>query len=174
MRRSSRLKRPNLPKSAMWGGMWIASFATWPILPLNRRARPKCAKCAAKPKSWPKTAFSTFCCRPPKKPDQATDAQPEGESATRQKFRKRLREGKLNDKAIDLELEAPAASMNIVGPPGMEEMTEQIRSMFSNLSSGRKVQRKIRIQQAMKLLIEEEASKMLNPEEIKAAAVQNS
>ncbi|WP_042688193.1 ATP-dependent protease ATPase subunit HslU [Candidatus Glomeribacter gigasporarum] len=108
-----------------------------------------------------------------KKPDQATDAQPEGESATRQKFRKRLREGKLNDKAIDLELEAPAASMNIVGPPGMEEMTEQIRSMFSNLSSGRKVQRKIRIQQAMKLLIEEEASKMLNPEEIKAAAVQN-
>ncbi len=63
--------------------------------------------------------------------------------------------------------------MNIVGPPGMEEMTEQLRTMFSNLSSARKVQRKVSIKHAMKLLIEEEASKMLNPEEVKAKAIQN-
>ncbi|MGS0893002.1 ATP-dependent protease ATPase subunit HslU [Burkholderia stagnalis] len=94
-------------------------------------------------------------------------------NATRQTFRKRLREGQLDDKEVELDLEQPTVGMDIMAPPGMEEMTEQIRSMFSNLGSGKKQRRKVKIKEALKLLTDEEAAKMLNEEEVKTKAVQN-
>ncbi|PMS20120.1 HslU--HslV peptidase ATPase subunit [Trinickia dabaoshanensis] len=105
----------------------------------------------------------------------AQTASDDGESgnATRQTFRKRLREGQLDDKEIELDVEVPQASMDIMGPPGMEDMTEQIRSMFANLGGGKKTRRKVKVKEALKLLTDEEASKMLNDEEVKTKAVQN-
>ncbi|RKP49436.1 ATP-dependent protease ATPase subunit HslU [Trinickia fusca] len=95
------------------------------------------------------------------------------DSATRQTFRKRLREGQLDDKEIELDVELPQLGMDIMGPPGMEDMTEQIRSMFANLGGGKKTRRKMKVQEALKALTDEEAGKMLNDEEVKAKAVQN-
>jgi ATP-dependent HslUV protease ATP-binding subunit HslU len=102
----------------------------------------------------------------------ASDVADEG-STTRQTFRKRLREGLLDDKEIELDVEQPQVGMDIMGPPGMEDMTEQIRSMFANLGGGKKTRRKLKVKEALKLLTDEEASKMLNDEEVKAKAVQN-
>ncbi|WP_322031517.1 ATP-dependent protease ATPase subunit HslU [Paraburkholderia sp. J76] len=95
------------------------------------------------------------------------------DNATRQTFRKRLREGHLDDKEIELDVEQPQAGMDIMGPPGMEDMTEQIRSMFANLGGGKKMRRKLKVKEALKVLTDEEASKMLNDEEVKTRAVQN-
>ena len=95
------------------------------------------------------------------------------DNATRQTFRKRLREGVLDDKEIELDVELPQVGMDIMGPPGMEDMTEQIRSMFANLGGGKKTRRKLKVKEALKVLTDEEASKMLNEEEVKAKAVQN-
>jgi ATP-dependent HslUV protease ATP-binding subunit HslU len=95
------------------------------------------------------------------------------EGGTRQTFRKRLREGQLDDKDIELDVESPQIGMDIMGPPGMEDMTEQIRSMFANLGGGKKTRRKLKVKEALKLLTDEEASKMLNDEEVKAKAVRN-
>ncbi|MEA3121599.1 MAG: ATP-dependent HslUV protease ATP-binding subunit HslU, partial [Paraburkholderia sp.] len=94
-------------------------------------------------------------------------------SSTRQTFRKRLREGQLDDKEIELDVELPQVGMDIMGPPGMEDMTEQIRSMFANLGGGKKTRRKMKVKEALKVLTDEEAAKMLNDEEVKARAVQN-
>jgi ATP-dependent HslUV protease ATP-binding subunit HslU len=96
----------------------------------------------------------------------------EGNTA-RQTFRKRLREGALDDKEIEIELSDSAPQMEIMAPPGMEEMTEQIKSMFSGIGSNRKKTRKIKIREAMKFLIEEEAGKLVNEEELKQKAIQN-
>ncbi|MEX3583751.1 MAG: ATP-dependent protease ATPase subunit HslU [Burkholderia sp.] len=95
------------------------------------------------------------------------------DDATRQTFRKRLREGALDDKEVELDIEQPQAGMDIMAPPGMEEMTEQIRSMFSNIGGGKKMRRKVKIKEALKLLTDEEAAKLLNDEEVKTRAVQN-
>lgn len=97
----------------------------------------------------------------------------EGDNATRQTFRKRLREGALDDKEIELDIEMPQTGMDIMGPPGMEDMTEQIRSMFANMGGGKKTRRKVKVKEALKLLTDEEAGKMLNDEEVKSRAVQN-
>jgi ATP-dependent HslUV protease ATP-binding subunit HslU len=97
----------------------------------------------------------------------------EASNATRQTFRKRLREGQLDEKEIELDIDAPQVGMDIMGPPGMEEMTEQIRSMFANIGGGKKTRRKVKIKEALKLLADEEAGKMVNDEEIKTKAVQN-
>ncbi len=94
-------------------------------------------------------------------------------NTTRQTFRKRLREGALDDREIELELAEGAPSMEIMAPPGMEEMTEQIKSMFSGLGNQRKKARKVKIKEAMKLLIEEEAAKLVNEEELKQKAIAN-
>lgn len=94
-------------------------------------------------------------------------------NVTRQTFRKRLREGALDDKEVELDIEQPQAGMDIMAPPGMEEMTEQIRSMFSNIGGGKKTRRKVKIKEALKLLTDEEAAKLLNDEEVKTKAVQN-
>ncbi|MFZ6672800.1 ATP-dependent protease ATPase subunit HslU [Undibacterium sp. Xuan67W] len=95
------------------------------------------------------------------------------DNPTRQTFRKRLREGALDDKEIDIDLNEPAPQMEIMAPPGMEEMTEQIKSMFSGVGSGRKKSRKLKIKEALKLLIEEEAGKLVNEDELKQHAIQN-
>ncbi|MCG5075899.1 ATP-dependent protease ATPase subunit HslU [Paraburkholderia tagetis] len=97
----------------------------------------------------------------------------EGDNATRQTFRKRLREGQLDDREIELDVEQPQVGMDIMGPPGMEDMTEQIRSMFANLGGGKKMRRKLKVKEALKVLTDEEAAKMLNDEEVKTKAVQN-
>jgi len=94
-------------------------------------------------------------------------------STTRQTFRKRLREGALDDKEIEIEVAEPRATMEIMAPPGMEEMTEQIKSMFSGLGAGRTKSRKLKIAEAMRLLVEEEAARMINEGELKQRAISN-
>jgi ATP-dependent HslUV protease ATP-binding subunit HslU len=90
---------------------------------------------------------------------------------TRQMLRKRLREGQLDDKEIEIDLAVHPASVDIMGPPGMEDMTEQIRSMFANMGQTRSKTRKLTVREAQKLLIDEEASKLVNEDEIKAGAL---
>ncbi|QEZ45361.1 ATP-dependent protease ATPase subunit HslU [Cupriavidus oxalaticus] len=97
----------------------------------------------------------------------------EKDSNTRQVFRKKLREGQLDDKEIELELAAGVPSMDIMGPPGMEDMTEQIRSMFAGLGQGKKARRKMKVKEAFKLLVDEEAAKLVNDEELKHKAIAN-
>jgi ATP-dependent HslUV protease ATP-binding subunit HslU len=97
----------------------------------------------------------------------------EEESATRQKFRKRLREGELDDKEIDIEVSAAQPQMEILAPPGMEELTSQIQGMFSNLGGGRKRLRRMKIREAMQLIVEEEAGRLVNDDELKTRAVAN-
>lgn len=92
---------------------------------------------------------------------------------TRQTLRKRLREGLLNDCEIEIELNDIIPRMEIMAPPGMEEMTEQIKSMFSSLGNNRKKTRKIQIKEAMKLLVDEEATKLVNEEELKRTSIAN-
>lgn len=95
------------------------------------------------------------------------------ENTTRQTFRKRLREGALDDREVEIELADTRPQMEIMAPPGMEEMTEQIKSMFSGLGNGRKKSRKLKIGEAMKMLIDEEASRLVNEEELKQKAITN-
>jgi ATP-dependent HslUV protease ATP-binding subunit HslU len=95
------------------------------------------------------------------------------ESSTRQKFRKKLREGQLDDKEIEIEIAQPAAQMEVLAPPGMEELTNQIQGMFQNLSQGKKKPKKLKVKDALKLLVDEEAAKLVNEEDLKAKALQN-
>src|SRR5436190_7608096 len=95
------------------------------------------------------------------------------ESATRQKFRKRLREGELDDKEIEIEVSAVAPQMEILAPPGMEELTSQIQGMFQNLAGGRRRTRKLRIREAMQVLTDEEAAKLVSDEDLKGRALAN-
>ncbi len=95
------------------------------------------------------------------------------ESSTRQKFRKKLREGELDEKEIEIEVAQPAAGMEILAPPGMEDLTQQIQGMFQNLGSGRRRVRKMKIGDAMKALADEEAARLINDEEVKAEALRN-
>jgi ATP-dependent HslUV protease ATP-binding subunit HslU len=92
---------------------------------------------------------------------------------TRQRFRKMLREGELDDREIEIELRAVSTGVEIMAPPGMEEMTQQLQGMFQNLGGGRTRTRKIKIKEALKLLVDEEAAKMINEEELKLRAVEN-
>jgi ATP-dependent HslUV protease ATP-binding subunit HslU len=109
---------------------------------------------------------------PPARESFSDERKPD-ESATRQKFRKMLREGQLDDKEIELELAQPSASMEIFAPPGMEELTGQLQGMFQNLGQKRTKTRKLKIGEAMKLLADEEALKLVNEEEVKLSAVRN-
>ena len=93
-------------------------------------------------------------------------------TSTRQVFRKKLREGDLDDKEIEIELSQIPAGVEIMAPPGMEEMTSQLQNMFSNMSKGKTATRKITVADAMKQLKDEEASKLINEEEIKISAVE--
>ena len=95
------------------------------------------------------------------------------DSGTRQKFRKKLREGELDDKEIDIEVAAPSASMEIFAPPGMEELTQQIQGMFQNIGGGKRRSRRMKIADAMKALADEEAARLINDEDLKAQALKN-
>ncbi len=104
-------------------------------------------------------------------PARGTDAPADG--TARQAFRKKLREGQLDDKEIEIDLAEPRPSLEIMGPAGMEEMTEQLRGMFSNFGQPKRKTRKLRIGEAMKLLVDEEAAKLVNEEEIRTQAIHN-
>jgi len=93
--------------------------------------------------------------------------------STREKFRVMLREGKLSEKEIEAELNLPAIGVEIMAPPGMEEMTSQLQGMFQNLGTGKKRVRKLRIKEALKLLTEEEAGKLINEDDIKLRAIES-
>ena len=107
---------------------------------------------------------------PPAK-DSSGESQREGGSSTRQVFRKKLREGQLDDKEIDIDLAQAQPNVEIMAPPGMEEMTNQLQSMFQNMSGDKRSKRKVKIKEAFKLLVEEEAAKLVNPEELKEQAI---
>jgi ATP-dependent HslUV protease ATP-binding subunit HslU len=108
---------------------------------------------------------------PPARP-VGYDAEPQvQDTATRQKFRKKLREGDLDDKEIEIEVAAHAMTAEIFAPPGMEELTQQIQGMFQNLGGGKKKLRKMKIRDALKALADEEAARLINDEEVKADAV---
>ncbi|MEH6558340.1 MAG: ATP-dependent protease ATPase subunit HslU [Oceanicoccus sp.] len=94
------------------------------------------------------------------------------ESTTRQLFRKKLRQGELDDKEIEIEVSASPVGVEIMAPPGMEDMTSQLQSMFSNMGSGKKKTGKMTVAAALKKIQEEEASKLVNEEELKARAVE--
>jgi len=102
-----------------------------------------------------------------------TEQKSEDASQTRQAFRKKLREGKLDDKEIEIDVSVGQMGVEIMAPPGMEEMTSQLQSMFQNMSGGKTKKRKMKIKDALKQLVEEEAAKLLNPEEIKEKAVES-
>lgn len=115
--------------------------------------------------------------RPARNSGMGFNAEPEplsdSDSATRQKFRKKLREGDLDDKEIEIELSGSPIGVEIMSPPGMEEMTSQLQGMFQNMGSKRTTTRKLNIKDAFKLLTDEEAGKLLNEDDIKQQAVDN-
>ena len=108
---------------------------------------------------------------PPAKNNWGVPDENQEPSAARQAFRKKLREGELDDKEIEIDLAAAPMGVEIMAPPGMEEMTSQLQSMFQNLGGQKQKARKLKIKDAMKLLIEEEAAKLVNPEELKQDAI---
>ena len=99
--------------------------------------------------------------------------QPANESETRQRFRKMLREGQLEEKEIEIEVSSPSIGVEIMAPPGMEEMTSQLQSMFQNLGTNRQRSRRLKIPNARKMLVEEEAAKLVNEDDIRARALQS-
>ncbi|MBD08642.1 MAG: HslU--HslV peptidase ATPase subunit [Gammaproteobacteria bacterium] len=108
--------------------------------------------------------------------DRVLDALLPGSSAeqdneTRQRFRKKLREGELDDREVEIEVQSAGVGVEIMAPPGMEEMTNQLQGLFQNMSSGRVNPRKLRVRDALKLLTDEEAVKMVNEEDIKLQAL---
>ena len=105
-------------------------------------------------------------------PARSADAQTDRDSSTRQVFRKKLREGALNDKEIEIELSQMPAGVEIMAPPGMEEMTNQLQGMFSSMGKGKTSTRKVTVAEAMKQLKDEEAGKLVNEEKIKTNAVE--
>lgn len=105
-------------------------------------------------------------------PARSDNPETRSESSTRQIFRKKLREGELNDKEIEVDVSTIPVGVEIMAPPGMEDMTNQLQSMFSSLSSGKTKKRKLTVKQALKKLTDEEAAKLVNEEELKALAIE--
>ncbi|MBC5765484.1 ATP-dependent protease ATPase subunit HslU [Ramlibacter albus] len=94
-------------------------------------------------------------------------------NATRQAFRKKLREKQLDDKEVEIEVAEPKPDLQIMGPPGMEDMTEQLRGLFSQMGGSKRKSRKLKIAEAMKLLVDEEAARMVNEDDIRTQAIAN-
>ena len=101
------------------------------------------------------------------------EPEPERDGDTRQRFRKMLREGALDDRDIEIELRAVPMGVEIMAPPGMEELSQQLQGMFSNLGGDRTRTRKVKVREAFKLLTDEEAAKLVNEEELKVQALRN-
>ena len=111
---------------------------------------------------------------PPAREGLGAAAAPEDrDNATRQKFRKKLREGELDDRDIEIDVAQVAPRIEMMAPPGMEDLTSQIQGMFQNLGTGRSKLRKMKVREAMQLLTDEEAGKLLNEEELKTKAIAN-
>jgi ATP-dependent HslUV protease ATP-binding subunit HslU len=108
---------------------------------------------------------------PPPRNDFGGAAGAEGESTARQTFRKKLREGQLADREIEIDVAQSAPQLEIMGPAGMEEMTEQLRGMFGQMGQQKRQTRKLKISEALKLLVDEEAGKLVNEEDIKTQAL---
>ncbi|MEA2116910.1 ATP-dependent protease ATPase subunit HslU [Halovibrio sp. HP20-50] len=104
-------------------------------------------------------------------PPRGQEDKPREDSGTRQTFRKKLREGALDDKEIDIEISAQGQGIDIMTPPGMEEMTNQLQSMFSNMGQQKRENRRVTVKEALVLLRDEEAGKLVNEEEIKSRAI---
>lgn len=109
---------------------------------------------------------------PPARDQWGNNVEKEDESTTRQLFRKRLRQGELDDREIDIEVAQASVGVEIMAPPGMEEMTNQLQSMFSNLNTGRKKKKRLKVKEAFKQIRDEEAAKLVNEEDIKAKAIE--
>jgi len=109
---------------------------------------------------------------PPAREVRIQDMQPT-DTAARQKFRKMLREGKLDDKEVDVEVSIMPAQMEILAPPGMEDLTSQIQGMFQQMSGGRRKVKRMKVSDALKALIDEEATKLINDDDLKAKALAN-
>jgi len=107
------------------------------------------------------------------RPKDFTEEADESAEGTRQKFRKMLREGKLNDREIEIDLQMPNLGVEIMAPPGMEDMTNQLQGMFQNLGNQKTKTRKLRVEDALKQLTDEEAAKMINEDELKLTALEN-
>jgi ATP-dependent HslUV protease ATP-binding subunit HslU len=103
--------------------------------------------------------------------DFGSESSQESESTARQTFRKKLREGQLADREIEIDVAHSAPQLEIMGPAGMEEMTEQLRGMFGQIGQSKRQTRKLKIKEALKLLVDEEAAKLVNEEEIKTQAL---
>jgi ATP-dependent HslUV protease ATP-binding subunit HslU len=110
---------------------------------------------------------------PPPRSDFGLSPTPATDNTARQVMRKRLREGALADKEIEIEVADTKPTLEIMSPPGMDEMAEQLKGMFANLGATKKKQRKVKIDEALKLLAEEEAAKLVNEDEIKTRALTN-
>ncbi|MDP3349412.1 MAG: ATP-dependent protease ATPase subunit HslU [Hydrogenophaga sp.] len=110
---------------------------------------------------------------PARSAEPVTNVVPLPESTARQNFRKKLREGDLNDREIEIDLLEARPAMEIMGPAGMEDMAEQLRGMFSQIGAGKRQTRKLKIGDALKLLIDEEAGKLVNEDDIKTRALHN-
>ncbi|WP_027250610.1 HslU--HslV peptidase ATPase subunit [Photobacterium halotolerans] len=108
---------------------------------------------------------------PPPRDAWGKNEESDTNSATRQSFRKKLREGKLDDKEIEIDVAAPQMGVEIMAPPGMEEMTNQLQGMFQNLAGNTTKKRKIKIKDALKAVTEDEAAKLVNQEELKEQAI---
>ena len=109
----------------------------------------------------------------PRPKDFNEDADREGSDNTRQKFRKMLREGKIDDREIEIDLQMPSVGVEIMAPPGMEDMTNQLQGLFQNLGHAKTRTRKLRVDDALKMLTDEEAAKLINEDELKLAALEN-
>ncbi len=109
---------------------------------------------------------------PPARSFSEESEKPTQDNATRQVFRKKLREGQLDDKDIEIDVREAAMGVEIMSPPGMEEMTSQLQNMFSNMNTGKQKKRKLKVKDAVKLVQDEEASKLVNEDELKAKAVE--
>ena len=110
---------------------------------------------------------------PPKDFGEASPQRQSENTAARQVFRKQMREGKLDDKEIEIKLSAPMPRVELMGPPGMEEMTSQLQSLFANMGQGKSKTKKMKISEAFKQLVDEEAAKLVDEEVIKTEALRN-
>ncbi|PTU72913.1 ATP-dependent protease ATPase subunit HslU [Pseudomonas mangrovi] len=109
---------------------------------------------------------------PPPRPGFNEDPAPSSDSNTRQLFRKRLREGQLDDKEIEIEVADAPTGVEIMAPPGMEEMTSQLQNLFSSMGKAKRKSRKLKVREALKLVRDEEAARLVNEEELKARALE--
>lgn len=106
--------------------------------------------------------------------DSANSGQPDSNSAARQVFRKKLRQGELDEKEVEIKISESTAKVEIMGPPGLEDMTNQLKNMFSSMNSGKKTSRRMAVKLALKIVKDEEAARLVNEEEIRNQAVEAS